>query len=223
MVFGDHLEPADSVLSAEWIGPGCSGVPGTVGALVPNHYESQIRLFPPAPSPEDWWPRYRELFDTVASVGKRHTSTPERAWFAIWDGHGFDRVTTHIAYRGPVDDESLRMLERRRAALRAEDQQRQASIASALAPIPRFALPDRDYYLLTGQVTAVTGLRYPNDNGWRNPDLFWPDDREWFVATDVDFWSLYVGGHDAFIRELTERVTTATEIVGYDFGLELED
>ena len=69
----------------------------------------------------------------------------------------------------------------------------------------------------------MTGLRYPDDDGWRNPDLFWPEDRRWFVATDVDFWSLYVGGQNSFIRELADSVTTPTEIVGYDLGLELED
>ncbi len=190
---------------------------------MPNQYETLIRLFPPAPCTGDWWPLYRDLFDTVASVGKRYTSTAERAWFAIWEGHGFDRFTTHIAHRGPVDDDMLRTLELRRAALREEDQRRQASIRNALAPIPRFSMPHRDYYLLTGRVTAVTGLRYPDDDGWRNPDLFWPEDRRWFVATDVDFWSLYVGGQNSFIRELADSVTTPTEIVGYDLGLELED
>jgi hypothetical protein len=45
-------------------------------------------------------------------------------------------------------------------------------------------------YLVTGAVSAVTDLRQPDSSDWRNPDLFWPDDRRWFVATDVDFWSL---------------------------------
>ena len=58
---------------------------------------------------------------------------------------------------------------------------------------------------------------------WRNPDLYWPDDRRWFVATDVDFWSLYIGGDKDFIAELTTSVPTRTEIVSFDQHLEIED
>ena len=69
-----------------------------------------------------------------------------------------------------------------------------------------FDLPIRTYYLLGGPVTAATHLRDPGEGiDWRNPDLFWPDDRRWFVATDVDFWSLYIGGHNDFIAELAEQ------------------
>ena len=80
------------------------------------------------------------------------------------------------------------------------------------------------FYLLTGPVSAVTQLRYPPPtNEWRNPDLFWPDDRRWFVATDVDFWSLYIGGDDDFIAALASNVPTPSEIVGFDRPLEIED
>ena len=89
--------------------------------------------------------------------------------------------------------------------------------------VPRFDLPDRTYYLMEGSVAAVVGLRDPSSGQWRNPDLYWPDDRRWFVATDVDFWSLYVGGDDDFITELTRSVVTPTEIVALAYQLESED
>lgn len=57
-----------------------------------------------------------------------------------------------------------------------------------MAPIDRHALPDRSYYLMTGPVTTATELQHPGDDGWLNLDLFWPDDRQGFIATDVDFW-----------------------------------
>ena len=75
--------------------------------------------------------------------------------------------------------------------MRSDDERRNATIRTALNQVPRFDLPDRTYYLLEGSVSAVTQLRYPDSSGeWRNPDLYWPADRRWFVATDVDFWSL---------------------------------
>lgn len=139
-------------------------------------------------------------------------------------GHGFDQISTHVAWRDPpADDAERRAREARRAQLRDEDRRRNTAIREALALIPRFDRPHRTYYLLEGPVRAVTGLRYPDGQGWRNPDLFWPDDRAWFVATDVDFWSLYIGGPTSLIAELTEAVPTRSEPVGLDLHLESED
>jgi hypothetical protein len=51
-------------------------------------------------------------------------------------------------------------------------------------------------YLLEGPVSAVTQLCHPEPSGeWRNPDLFWPDDRRWFVATD-DIGHVVLGARD---------------------------
>jgi hypothetical protein len=53
--------------------------------------------------------------------------------------------------------------------------------------------------------------------------LFWPDDRRWFVATDVDFWSLYVGGDNDLVADLVASVTTHTEAVTLSYQLEIEE
>ena len=186
MLFGDYITPAVSGEPAGWIDGACQGAGWTVGALVPNGYPVVLRVRPPDPGIENWWSAYRDLYEVVASIGERHTTSPHRAWFAVWEGHGF--------------------------------------ATAPLRDIPSFELPHRRYYLLTGPVSAVTQLRYPPPtNGWRNPDLFWPDDRRWFVATDVDFWSLYIGGDDDFIAALARSVPTPSEIVALDRPLEIED
>lgn len=90
--------------------------------------------------------------------------------------------------------------------------------------VPRFELPHRVYYLLEGPVAAATQLRDPGSlSDWRRPDLFWPDDRRWFVATDVDFWSLYIERDHEIISELARRAPTQSEIVTLDHRLEPED
>lgn len=215
MIFGDELIAAESVAPAEWIGPACSGANGTVGALVPNKYPLLLRVSAPDPQPEGWWSEYRRLYEVVASVGARHTSTPDRALFAVWEGHGFDTVNTRIAWRDPAPDEATRHArDEHRAQLRSDDERQNATIRAALNQVPRFVLPDRTYYLLEGSVSAVTQLCYPDSSGdWRNPDLYWPDDRRWFVATDVDFWSLYIGGDSDFIAELTSHLPTRSNMV----------
>jgi hypothetical protein len=216
VIFGDSLSAAASTEPAEWIGESIRGEPWTVGALVPNRYESLLRLHAPDPTPDGWWELYRDLFDLVASLGARYTTTPTLAWFAIWEGHGFDKSTTHVAWRDPPADDAERQ---RRAAererLRIADRERHATIRSALAAVPRFDLPDRAYYLTHGPLSAITDLRYPDVDGWRNPDLFWPHDRSWFAATDVDFWSLYVGGSEPFTTELAAHASTRCTSVHY--------
>jgi len=225
MIFGDHVRSPDTVASAGWIAAACRGVWWTVGALVPNQYPSVLRVRAPSPRPDGWWTAYRHLYEIVASIGERHTCSPDRAWFAVWEGHGFDTATTHVAWRDPpLDEETLRAREAERSRVREEGERRNAAIRAALVQVPRFDLPNRTYYLLEGPVSAATQLSHPEPMGeWRNPDLFWPDDRRWFVATDIDFWSLYIGGDDDFVAELARSVPTRTEIVTLDRQLEIED
>lgn len=189
-MFGAHVRPAETVESADWIASSRLGDWGTLGALVPNHYES-YRLVEPAPAGiEDWWGAQREVIAAIASVGARHTTTPDCVWFGIWEGHGFENRGTE----------------------------------GQLATLPRFALPHRTYYLLSGHASAATAIEEPGGSGrWRPPDLWWPDDRSWFVATDVDFWCNYVAGSVGFTSEVTAEVPTPAHSVTLLQVLEPED
>ncbi len=225
MIFGDSVQAASTTAPADWIARARRGASGTVGSLVPNGYKSYLRLRAPEPDVEDWWSDYRRLFEVVAAVGALHTSCPERAWFAVWEGHGFTTFSTHLAWNGPLDDDVTRAaLDEQRARLREDAARLKARVQSALDEIPRFELPDRAYYLLVGPVAAVAGIEDPSTPGrWHQPDLVWPDDRRWFVATDVDFWSLYVGGDGDLISGLAAELSTPTEPVALDQPLEIED
>jgi hypothetical protein len=224
MMFGDSVQPATTVAPAGWIRGACRGEWGTVGALVPHGYAAVVRVTAPGPGIDDWWAAYRQLFATIAAVGERHTSSPDRAWFAVWEGHGFDTRATMVAWREPVDEATRQALRRRQAALREEDEHRNAVVRRELAQIPRLLLPNRAYYLLRGPVAAATQMHDPGSpNEWRRPDLCWPDDRRWFVATDVDFWSVYVAGTDELVAEIARRVPTPASTVTLGDRLEPED
>ena len=106
VIFGETLVPAPSVAPAQWLVDGSDGPHGTVDALVPDRYESIIRLHAPDPEPDDWWELYRDLFATVTSVGATHTATPDLAWFAIWEGHGFGPSSGEMGWRHPPADEA---------------------------------------------------------------------------------------------------------------------
>ena len=65
-------------------------------------------------------------------------------------------------------------------------------------------------HLLAFAVTAfvvivIGGIGYRITDSWfdaQSPNLFWPDDRQWCVATEIDFDSTLVAGSDALIDEL---------------------
>lgn len=224
MLFGSSVVQAVDAAPAGWIAEACRGAGWTVGALVPNDYPKILRIAAPDAEVNDWWSAYRDLYAAIAAVGVRHTTRPDVAWFGVWEGHGFGHSITRFAWREPVDDATRRAFEERREVLRVESERRNPAIRAALADVPAFELPGRRYYLLSGPVMAVSLLRYPDQvDVFRNPDLFWPDDRTWFVATDVDFWSVYVGGDDALITELAEAVPTESELVDLDRQLPIED
>jgi hypothetical protein len=57
---------------------------------------------------------------------------------------------------------------------------------------PMFMRPSSEYYLLTGPCAAVTELD-PTSFVGRSPNIWWPEDRAWCVATEVDFSTTYIG------------------------------
>ena len=84
-------------------------------------------------------------------------------------------------------------------------------------------LPDRDYVLLEGPLNAVGEIGEHTDWGERivftpeSPNLWWPDDRAWCVATDIDLDSTHLGGSASLIREiLADSRFEALEVNGSD-------
>jgi hypothetical protein len=64
--------------------------------------------------------------------------------------------------------------------------------------LPLVRLPHREHFLLTGPLARMSrALRF--DDWEQSPTMWWPADRAWFVATEVDGYSTYAGGSAACI------------------------
>ena len=68
-------------------------------------------------------------------------------------------------------------------------------------------VPGREYGLFRGRLAILRDPDWPRASGWawrwrHTLNLAWPDDRSWFVASEIDFDSTIVGGS----RELIDRV-----------------
>ncbi|WP_018506099.1 hypothetical protein [Parafrankia discariae] len=59
----------------------------------------------------------------------------------------------------------------------------------------RVRTPHRAYHLLTGPVGAAPTLPAPVE--WRCASLWWPADRAWLVATEIDGYRTYLGASRA--------------------------
>ncbi len=87
-----------------------------------------------------------------------------------------------------------------------------AGLAIKPGQAPVFHLPGRPYFLLHGPVSgAVQSLATDPVLDHQSANLWWPSDRAWCVATEVDLDSTYIGASQAAIRELLQ--TPGLEVV----------
>ena len=145
-----------------------------------------------------------DLFDALCEVLRSHTQTPELCWFCLWEGYGWIDGGSDVV----VFDDSGK------PSAPAEP----PAFAPEIMSGPRVRLPERDYILLSGPLetaakigewedaaftAANPDLDLPaNSAEYQPPNLFWPDDRAWCVASEIDLYSTYVGGTEALIAEL---------------------
>ena len=76
-------------------------------------------------------------------------------------------------------------------------------IERAYPPSVKIELPDRSYFVYHSSVDAALALCV-DGNGVAGPNLWWPEDRAWIVATEIDFMETYVGGSADCIRHLLD-------------------
>jgi hypothetical protein len=65
---------------------------------------------------------------------------------------------------------------------------------------PEVEVPGREYLLISGNLEGFNLFEAKRSSG--GPNLWWPEDRSWCVATEIDLDSTLVGGSDKLIREL---------------------
>ena len=59
----------------------------------------------------------------------------------------------------------------------------------------------RDYLLFRGPIDAIMAFLAGDGPFWgESPNIWWPEDRAWCVATDIDLYDTYVGGSQECIE-----------------------
>jgi hypothetical protein len=146
------------------------------------------------------------LVDEVATFLAPWTSTPSRCWFGMWDGNG----TWWKGASGILTPRDAEVVMNTRdpevvARIEAEAQRIDDERDRVLRATPTFGTPQRQYFLMSGPLSAATALTDAAGGG--SPNLWWPYDRSWFVSTEVDGFSTYIGGTASLINALISSPT----------------
>lgn len=127
-----------------------------------------------------------------------HTTTPASCWFCLWEGYG------HL--HGSPATASVTSVPK---GMHAPPPR---TVPPALPPEvlsgPKVRLPNRDYILFEGSLEAAAELSEPFGHRVghmffpQSPNLFWPDDHAWCVASEIDLFCTLVAGPEALIEAL---------------------
>lgn len=215
------------VRSGDWLVARVQGFALNVGSIVPHGFEAYARVFHPI-FEDGQPPRWRDLaasndrlvhaemqwhhisrprgechedYDTLppvivgslprrelqllTDVLARHTDGSTPCWFAVWEGFG--QINGGVVRMWPVDG-------------RTETENVPPIAPREVLDGPRMELPNRAYVLLCGELTDAPHLF--DLLGAQSPNLWWPEDRSWCVATDIDSGWTYVAGSEALINDV---------------------
>jgi len=225
------LLPAADVRAAEWLVGDIRSFAESVLSLVPSGFAEYVRIFHPGyrtvGAGEARPVRWAEI---AAATGARMHAGAQLD--AINRGRYPSAPQPGIYDRGPVVGSLPRELARPLAAvLEAHTSTPEscwfavwdgygAGRGSEVTEAPRFHLPNRDYHLLRGPIGAL-GEGMFEGLIWQSPNLCWPDDHAWCLASEVDLYSTYVGCdeacRDAFLEEAAIEALPIDPSTGISF------
>ncbi|MGY1707908.1 hypothetical protein ACI8AC_00160 [Geodermatophilus sp. SYSU D00758] len=210
MPFAGRPVEAD-VSPGAWLCGPLAGQAGTVAALLPAGFEAHARVLHPAvryAGDDDVEVRW----STVAAANGR-VAHPGMQWAAVtgaWDYVSADSQPP-LWDAAPADGHLPEPVAVRLAAVLARHTTTPDDCFFGLwhgfgfvtAAAPTLVLPHREYWLVRGPVgTAAANLA--DEPSEQSANLWWPADRAWCVATDIDLMSTYVAAGARCVAELLD-------------------
>jgi hypothetical protein len=129
-----------------------------------------------------------DLLRALCSILAEHTSTPHACWFCLWDGYGWLHGSPSVVSFGPSGSVPV-----------------PPAFPDEVLHGPRVRLPGREYLLFAGPLAAARELGWTDPYGLflpQSPNLFWPHDRAWCVACEIDLFCTLVAGSQALAAAL---------------------
>lgn len=207
-----HL--ATTTEPASWIGERLHPFGQDVGSIVPPGFEAYVRVFHPpyrvAPDGSLTPVRWRD----IAAANERSIQAEMRRLDLSCQPARFSHQQERLWDQQPESGRLPHEIARRFAAVLAGHTSTPQSCWFAVWEgfgdlrisdhASKFSIPGRTLVLLHGQVADVLQTLSSVDWIYLSPSLWWPEDRAWCVATDIDFTWTYVGGTRNCIQELMD-------------------
>lgn len=136
---------------------------------------------------------YGPYVEALVTILREWTQEPDSCWFCLWDSHGhlYGSRGGSVSPLAPGKGAATREIP--------------AIVPQTAINGPRVRLPylGREYMLFHGPVGAA--LKEPFGGEWdQSPNMWWPADRAWFVATEIDYPWTYVGGTTEMIQQILD-------------------
>jgi hypothetical protein len=142
-----------------------------------------------------------DLLAVLSGLLRRATTTPDRLIAGVWNGWSELHPESGAVMLLFSDDTDPAEQERERArAEKAWREERRRSVAPAVGELlevgPLFAWPGREFVLLETSVGELADASWPQHAGIGGvmPQLLWPADHAWVVASEIDWDSTIVAG-----------------------------
>ena len=211
------LRPEPDVSHAAWFAT--SETPWTqLCTFGPGGFEKYSRLFHRLPEGADEHDRDElvnveghlddSCLQRLAAILARHTNTPDDCFFGLWDGFGdlYGTPAVGFLHTGPGQRPDV------------------PAFPAEFLNGPRVEIPNRSYLLFRGPLSqagrwGAADLVPGHPRPINSPNLMWPLDRAWFVASEIDVPWTGVAGSAELVEELmaddlldTEQVDPASKV-----------
>lgn len=171
-----------------------------------------------------------EQLASVAAHLAVHTETPEDAFVGLWPGRGGligfmgqspsraffqagDPASAELAHHNEMLGRSFK--DRFNNVFRRATWQ-EGILSREISEGPQLKLPDREYLLFRSSIRAFDDPSWILDAPWRDlpaeehgfdpsaqaPNLLWPADHAWVLASEIDYDSTIVAGSAALIQAI---------------------
>jgi hypothetical protein len=136
------------------------------------------------------------LLTVLCAILAEHTSTDESCWFCLWDGYGWihgSPAASVIRFTPPGDTSAS-----------AGEHSVPPGLTAEVLQGPKVSLPHREYFLFNGPLHAARELGWTTPWGFypQSPNLLWPQDHAWCVATEIDLFCTLVAGSEQLAEAL---------------------
>jgi hypothetical protein len=167
-------------------------------SIGPHGFAGYARLFHPVEpdadesDPETFWGNLegnleKRVLQRLLGVLEHHTGTPDECYFGLWDGFA--------------------EIEGSPAVMSFDGQTFPPAFPPEVMTGPRLRIPAREYLLFRGPLTEAgrwgAADLFPGEPREINsPNLMWPADHGWFVATEIDLPWTGIAGSTQLITDL---------------------